>query len=124
MSEWRRRALDMLPEHERVIADAWSPMALWIELRTIFSTAAAAGRMEDARQIIHYARYCLDASAETVRTAAAVAFVEHLADEEAVRDMMPGLVTSADIANWRPLLLHHADPAVVDRLELACKHRS
>ena len=124
MSEWRRKALERLPEHGRMIADAWSPMALWIELRQALSIAASAGRVEEARRILDYCRDCVGASSDDVRTAAACGFIEHLADEPTVRDILPGLVTASEIADWRQLMLYHAEAEVIDRLERACRdHR-
>ncbi|MBP1852403.1 DUF7674 family protein [Rhizobium halophytocola] len=121
MSEWRRRALEILPEHGRMIADAWSPMALWIALRHAFSDAAAACRIEEARRILAYCRDCLTASSGDVRTAAVCGFIEHLVDNPAVRYVLPGLVTAGDIAAWRPLMRYHADAELIDRLERDCR---
>lgn len=109
MSAWRRKAIEALPEMKKTVDAAWSPMALWIELRGAFETTVERGDMAMARRIMDFARYCLGARDNDVATAAALGFIEHLHDAEAVRAALPQLASRQELAEWAPLLGYHAE---------------
>ncbi|NTF06363.1 hypothetical protein G6L37_09325 [Agrobacterium rubi] len=121
MSTWRRKAIEAAPDIRDKIEQAWSPMAAWIELRLLFDDSVRSGDMEKSRRIIDYARYCLSAPDKEVNTAVAVGFIEHLADDEWVRNRLPELITAQDAREWREILAYHSDAHVVDALIEACR---
>jgi hypothetical protein len=123
MSVWRRKAIEAAPELRDEIKRAWSPMAAWIALRPFFEDCVKNDRREKARRIVHYARYCLAAPHTDINTAAAVGFIEHLADDEQVRLRLPELITAQEVEEWRTILTYHTEAVIVDALSEACRRR-
>lgn len=93
MSQWRRIALEQVPECKKDIEAASSPMAMWIELhcRLIQAYEAVPPEETTIQHIFGYARWCLwepHRNADLF-TAVAYAFVEHLPGHPAVRHDLP-----------------------------------
>lgn len=111
MSLWRRKASELLPEFQGVIAsrNVDSPMMLWIELDGEF------GRLcEEAQPPIallarfwQYADWCLNHGADDVATAAAVGFTEHLMDSAERTAILPKIMPRSDFLAIRGLLEYH-----------------
>ena len=82
MSAWRRKALELLPQHRALIERAESPMSLWIDLHLRFRDHVASGE----RAVLQYASWCTREGAGTgpsdTLTAVLVAFYEDLAGEK------------------------------------------
>src|SRR3569623_1401675 len=89
MSEWRRKASEMLPEMQGIISGAWSPMSLWIELHLEFERAFRASNSEVIQRILKYARWCWKARSPDTVTAVMCAFFEHLPENEKMRSEIP-----------------------------------
>lgn len=121
MSTWRRKAIEAVPALRDELEVAWSPMSAWIELRFHFETAVKAGDMATARRIMDCARYCLGAPNADVRTAAALAFIEHLAEDKAVRERLPELISVTDAQDWRELMAYHSGERTVAQVIEACR---
>jgi hypothetical protein len=117
LSTWRRKAIEAIPEMRDEIEQAWSPMALWIDICLPFKQAVVDGNMEYARRIMSYARYCLDSPSIDVRTAVALGFIEHLAEGKTVRDALPLLMTLEEIRGLRSIMAYHAGESVISDLE-------
>ncbi|MBB3944657.1 hypothetical protein GGQ73_000582 [Rhizobium skierniewicense] len=103
------------------IERAWSPMAAWIELRAFFEACVKNDRIDKARRIMDYARYCLAAPHADINTAAAVGFIEHLADHEQVRLRLPEFMTAREVEEWRTILTYHTEAVIVDALSESCR---
>lgn len=82
MSTWRRKAIELLPEHRKIIDCARRPMAMWIELHLRFEDALAEGDQHMVSRILRYADWCMSEEAgrlpSETSTAVACAFYEHL----------------------------------------------
>ncbi|WP_320195593.1 hypothetical protein RMR10_001385 [Agrobacterium rosae] len=105
------------------IEQAWSPVAAWIELRVLFEDSVKRGDIEKPRLILDYARYCLAAPHNEINTAVAVGFIEHLAEDDEVRNRLPDLITAQDVHDWRDILAYHSGSGVIDALSKACLRR-
>jgi len=79
-------------------------MAAWLELRSSFERAIEGGDIRRARCNMDYARYCLTARNADVNTAVAVAFIEHLADDDAIRVRLPQLISAREAREWREIM--------------------
>lgn len=88
MSAWRRKALELLPQHRLLIELAESPMSLWIDLRLRFIDHVASGEQAAERAVLRYASWCTVEGAGSgpsdTLTAVLVAFYEDLASEKAL----------------------------------------
>jgi hypothetical protein len=105
MSNWRRRALEDVPDLRTAIDGARTVMALWIDL---YSAVVAAYERsppdeERIRCIYRHALWTLEeSSGEDARTAVVVAFFEHLPTHPALR---------ADVHRWiAPEVFHQLEP--------------
>jgi hypothetical protein len=89
--------------------DIDGPMMLWLELQTQFqrSCAQAPPPLDLLRRMWRYALWCMQHPDGDVRTAAALAFCEHLLDTPACRALLPQLMTRREFENCRDLLLYH-----------------
>lgn len=119
MSTWRRKAIEAAPELRDHIERSWSPMAAWIELRSLFEHAIKGGDIQRARRIMDYARYCLTAPNADVNTAVAVGFIEHLAEDKAIRVRLPELISAREVREWRGIMSYHADDQALESLNSA-----
>jgi len=88
MSAWRRKALELLPQHRALIEQAESPMSLWNELRFRFLDCIASGDRATEGAVLRYASWCTNEGAGTgpsdTLTAVLVAFYEDLASEKSL----------------------------------------
>jgi hypothetical protein len=88
MSAWRRKALELLPQHRTLVESAESPMSLWIELRYRFLDHIASGDRDAERAMLAYASWCTKEGAGSgpsdTLTAVLVSFYEDLAGEKAL----------------------------------------
>jgi hypothetical protein len=109
MSLWRKEALNRLPELQRIIAspDVDNPMMLWIELRAKFASLCqqVPQPLDLLRRIWGYAKWSMEHAHQDVGTAAALAFCEHLLDDEATRCILPQIMTRHDYEGLRALLV-------------------
>lgn len=120
MSIWRRGAIEVAPEQQDRMEAAWSPMSAWIELQSVFAKAVKADDMPKARRIMDYARYSVGAPNIDVRMAVVVGFIEHLAQDKAVRDRLPELISDCEAPKWRNIMPYHAGERVAAAVEAAC----
>ncbi len=111
MSKWRREASDQLPELQSLIAspDIDNPMMLWIEINQKFdeSCQQAPLPIDLLQRIWSYCKWCLGHRDANVRTAASVAFCEHLIDTPHRTQALPALITKTDYIELHELLLYH-----------------
>ena len=86
MSAWRRKALELLPQHRTLIEAAESPMALWIELHLRFCDHVRSGDRAAERAVLEYASWCAHEGAGTgpsdTLTAVICAFYENIGGEK------------------------------------------
>jgi hypothetical protein len=125
MAKWRAEAIQRLPELRRVIAEAETVMAAWIELRMAFEDAYEAEPPDDSliARIYSFADWCLDAprNADAGRdpfTAVLVAFYEDIPTIKAARDDMPRWFTYDEVARNRQVFSYHLRPEEFDALVL------
>jgi hypothetical protein len=113
MSAWKRVALERLPEYRRVIDDAESPMALWVELHSHFQEAYQTDASDDLiRRFYEYARWCRqspgrDSELSDAGTAAVCAFYEHLPRDAAARHDLGRWLTRAEFSDLREVFRYH-----------------
>lgn len=98
MSLWRKKAVELMPSLRSVVTsrNVDGPMSLWIELRLAYSVAASASPVRAAvlDEVWAYIRWCRDVyQNDDMWSAVTVAFFEHLLDERAMRDDLPGRIS-------------------------------
>ena len=118
MSTWRREASERLPELQHIIAsrDVESPMMLWIELNAEFERMCSQtpAPIELIRRLWGYCKWCLKHPDETVQTAAALAFCEHLLDSPARIAVLPKMIGREEFLGMRSLLEYHHTADKID----------
>lgn len=123
MSLWRKTASERLPELQRIIAsrEVDNPMMLWLELQSVFTHLCQQNPppLDLIRRLWGYAKWSMAHEDGDVRTAAALAFAEHLLDSKAMRRILPDIMTRSDYMGLRELLLYHnSEEAYTKGLEL------
>ena len=114
MSAWRRVALEKLPEYRRIIDEARSPMALWLELCLQFEDLYRTETLNDRliRSFFDYARWCVEQPKEgeflsDAGTAACCAFFEHLPKHDAIRRDLRRWLTREEFLGLRVTFGYH-----------------
>lgn len=113
MSEWRRKAIELLPELEKTVAAAGSPMALWIDLHLAFARGHEQKNTALLQQILKYARWCWAAESDDTVTAVHCAFFEHLPEYPGMRRDIPRWFTASEFERLREVFLYHSSPDVI-----------
>ena len=118
MSEWRRKASELLPEMQPLISSRAvdSPMSLWVELGVEFGRRCEQPDPPVAllKRIWRYCEWCLAHPDDDVRTAAALGFCEQLLHSDEQARMLPHLMSRRDYLEIRNLLEYHNSPGEVD----------
>jgi len=106
MSRWRHEALKRLPQLQKVIAQADSVMALWIELVCIFEKAYRCDPPDEKTiaAIYSYADWCIQAprrpdAGHDPLTAVIVCFYEDIPTIRPARDDMPRWFSYTEVAD-------------------------
>lgn len=91
-------------------------MMLWIELQVEFGRLCEKPEppIDLLSRIWNYCDWCLIHGGDEVRTAAALAFCEHLIDTEAQRTVLPNIMKRSDFLAIRNFLEYHNSPGEVD----------
>ena len=118
MSLWRKEASERLPELQPLIASRLvdGPMMLWIELNGEFQKRCdeSPAPLDLLRRIWQYCDWCLIHGSGDVRTAAALAFCEHLVDTPERARLLPQIMKRDDFVALRNFVEYHHSPAEVD----------
>jgi hypothetical protein len=105
LSEWRRRAMQMIPYRAKTAEQATSLHALWFELlsdlQAAYRDSTALG--ERIELIWAFAAWCFDPKRnKSIRGAVAVSFYEHLAQFGPARRDLPQRLTRAQFEELLP----------------------
>ena len=117
MSAWRRKAIEWLPDLKRVVSEAPSPMALWIELLSEFDAAFRVCDADKTDRILKYARWCWQGRNEQAVIAVKCAFFEHLPLHRGMCEEIPRWFSRAEFDRLRPVFGYHADSEVIADIE-------
>lgn len=108
MSLWRREASERLPELQPIIASKLvdEPMMLWIELNQEFQKLCEVDPppLDLLARIWQYCDWSLIHGSDDVRTAAALAFCEHLIDTPARTALLPKIMKRSDFLALKNIL--------------------
>ena len=117
MSAWRRRAIEAWPEAAAFIQDPKTTIyLLFFELLVWVQKAHDDGDETQLQRIYGFAHWCLGTSSRDLQNAAAVAFFEHLVDEEPTRHAIPRWVQPSAFADLRSLFEARMSPAAYAEL--------
>ena len=114
MSRWRGEAFNRLPQLQKVIAEADSVMALWIELVCVFEKAYRCDPPDEKTiaAIYSYADWCIQAprrpdAGHDPLSAVTVCFYEDIPTIRQARDDMPRWFKYSEIAD-NPSVFGHS----------------
>lgn len=110
MSEWRRKALEFLPEYRLVIDGVDSPTALWCELGHKCEQACKDQHNDLVRRFHMYASYCLHSHDWGVRSAVVCGFYEDIPILPALRKDLPKRLSRADFVLLRDAFTYMISP--------------
>jgi len=116
MSEWRRKAIELLPEMRSVISNAWSPMSLWIDLHAEFVRAFRSGNVDAVERVLKYARWCWEARSSDTVSAVICAFFEHLPQDREMCAEIPKWFSATEFEALKDVFAYHAGPEVVSAI--------
>lgn len=120
MVTWRSKAIEVLPAQQELIAEARTPMALWIELRLAFEDAAKRNEDETLRRILDYAFWCISPAAGELptdaSTAAVCAFFEHLPTDRALWPSLREWLSPSQFESVKPTFHYFLSRAEVKEL--------
>lgn len=104
-------ASETLPELQKIVSanSIDSPMMLWVELNLEFERECERPEpnFDLLKRVWSYSQWCLKAGSDEVRTAAVLAFCEHLLDTESRARVLTKLISRADLLSLREILLYH-----------------
>jgi hypothetical protein len=104
MSAWRRRAIEAWPDAAAFIQESETTIyLLFFELLVWVRKAHEGGDEAQLQRIYGFAHWCLGTSSRDLQNAAAVAFFEHLVDEEPTRRAIPRWVQPSAFADLKSL---------------------
>jgi hypothetical protein len=110
MSQWRRKAIEIVPPLKQEIEEANSPMALWIDLNFQLEYAYEKEPPEEKLidQIYFYAHWCLrEARNDDIFTAVVYGFYEHVLTHAKVRQDLPRRMSRKDFLALDGYLAYH-----------------
>jgi hypothetical protein len=109
MSNWRRIAIEKLPQHRKLIEDSESVGMLWVDLWLRF-VHAHQPPIDDATitGTYEFASWCLIGSDNADITSSAIChFYEELPTEPLVRRELPKHMTAADLIGMKEVFEYH-----------------
>ena len=119
MSQWRREAIEQLPEFHKLITSELvdNPMMLWIELTFEFDRLCEKSDppIDLLRRMWRYCEWCLHHRNIDVRISAALPFCEHLICYPATARMLPRIMPERRFLELRDLLLYLNSEEEIDR---------
>ena len=113
MEEWKRKALELLPELNNEILESDNPMGLWIEVVYSFDEAYEEPRNEGfIRRVYEYEDWCLkqdegETASDHLPTCVVTAFWEHIPTNKASREDMPRWFTLEDVMLNQHFFAYH-----------------
>ena len=121
MSAWRREALSNVPELQKIIEAADTPMSMWIELQICFDNAVRDDDSDLIRRILRFADWCTSpASGELpndTSTAASVAFYEHLPVDRAYWKHFRSWISKEKFGQLLPVFSYHLNEEELEDLK-------
>ena len=130
MQEWKRKALEILPEIQDDILESDNPMYLWIMIVLAFDEAYEEPRNEGfIERVYDYEKWCLEQNEgegetadEHLLTCVATAFWEHIPTNNATRKDMPRWFSLDEVlANQHFFRYHLSDGNFEDLINLYSK---
>ena len=116
MQEWKRKALEILPEIKDDILESDNLMYLWIMILLAFDEAYEESRNESfIKRVYDYEEWCLtqdegETAGEHLPTCVVTAFWEHIPTNPAAREDMPRWFSLEDVlANSHFFSYHLSD---------------
>lgn len=110
MSEWRRVAIEKLPELQNIISVAENPHSLWIELWLQMEDVYAQETLNDSlvERLYAYASWCLwQPHNDLLRTAVVTCFYEHLPTHPRIRKDVARWLSEDEFTSLRPAFGYH-----------------
>ena len=125
MSEWRRVAIELIPELAREISLTTNRTELWDKLRDEFITASKSRQTEVCRSIVKYYRWCVRESRQPlpndVQTAAVITFLERMVRSHDLIDLLLKWLSKDEVLNYAWCVEKSAGVSAVEYIR---KHRS
>jgi hypothetical protein len=104
MSEWRKTAIQMIPQLRRIIELAENKTLLWSELVNAFFVGLDSGNTKDCGSIRDYYRWCVSSEREPlpndVQTSAVLGFLERFAHRPKYITQLPNWLTYREVAEY------------------------
>lgn len=118
MSAWRKKAIECLPGHRLEFEQPETSIyGVFFEMLPALRTAHADRDHETLRKIYRFAEWCFRQKDKTIWNAAAVAFYEHLGDDELTFSAIPTYVKADIYKEIRPLLDARLDDEKISWLD-------
>lgn len=97
MSAWRRKAIELLPEHRHLAETADTPMFLWTELGLVFSKASQHQDIPTLSKLFDYAQWCWKESrSDDSINGALIGFYENIPSRKEDWWTVPRFIGTAD----------------------------
>ncbi|MDQ6786847.1 MAG: hypothetical protein M3033_08565 [Acidobacteriota bacterium] len=113
MQEWKRKALEILPEIKDDILESDNPMYLWIMIVLAFDEAYEEPKNESfIKRVYDYEDWCLaqdkgETAGEHLPTCVVTAFWEHIPTNPAAREDMPRWFSLEDVLSNQHFFSYH-----------------
>jgi hypothetical protein len=120
MTQWREKALELLPGLRETIVSAENPMALWIDLHMTLERAYETNPPDEhvIENIFKYAHWSgFESGDDDAQTAVSVAFYEHLPAHAKVRTDLSNRITKEEFSQLRGLFQYFLEPSEYQAFE-------
>ncbi|MDB5338951.1 MAG: hypothetical protein JWN70_4570 [Planctomycetaceae bacterium] len=118
MSEWRRIAIEFIPELTKEISLAINKTELWDELRSAFIEASKSRDIQVCRAIVKYFRWCVSDTREPlpneVQTAAVITFLEKMVRSPDLIDLLIKWLSKEEVLHYSSHVVYSAGESAVE----------
>ncbi len=118
MSEWRRIAIEFIPERTKEISLAINKTELWDELRSAFIEASKSREIQVCRAIVKYYRWCVSDTRERlpndVQTAAVITFLEKMVRSPDQIDQLLKWLSKEEVLQYSSHVVYSAGESTLE----------
>lgn len=118
MSEWRRIAIEYIPQLKKEISLAINRTEMWDDLRTKFIEASQSRNTDLCRAIVKYYRWCVSETRERlpneVQSSAVITFLEKLVRDTDSIDHLMKWLSKEEVLTYSANIIYSAGASSVE----------
>lgn len=116
MSEWHRKASELLPQFQKEISSSGTPMTLWLELQIKFGQALEKDDSKTIDDMIKLAKFFLKSKNDDLVQAVHHGFLEDLPEIPKARELFPKWFSKSEFLALREIFEYHAGTDMIEEI--------